>query len=216
MDFDSARIKMVDNQIRTTDVTDLGILRAFLAVPREAFVPEQRRPLAYIDGDVPVGSGRFLMEPSPFAKLLQLAAIAPGETILDIGCATGYSSAIAASLGGPVVALEEDVGLAAAARENLAGLGLSTVSVVEGPLEAGYPSKGPYDVILLQGSVEVLPAALFDQMAEGGRLLVVEGMGNAAAAKLYLKEDGRVSGRFGFNCSIQPLPGFRRSAAFVF
>lgn len=216
MDFEAARIKMVDNQIRTTDVTDLEILNAFLRVPREDFVPSARRPLAYIDEDVPIGSGRFLMEPSPFAKLIQFAGIRSSDAVLDVGCGTGYSAAILSQLAGSVVALESDASLAQAAGDNLRRNGFADVVLVQGELNAGHPSGGPYDVILFEGAVEEVPAVFFGQLGQGGRLVVVEGHGNAAAARRYLKEDGVVSNRFGFNCSVKPLPGFERIRQFVF
>ncbi|HDZ72173.1 MAG TPA: protein-L-isoaspartate O-methyltransferase [Aurantimonas coralicida] len=217
MDFETARTKMVDNQIRTTDVTRHDILRAFLQVPREEFVPASRKPLAYIDEDLPIGNGRYIMEASPFAKLLQLAAVTPDDVVLDVGCGSGYSSAILSHLAGSVVALEENAELAAAAGDNLARLDYVTCVVVEGKLEEGYPSEAPYDVIFFEGAVERLPDTFFEQLREGGRLVVVEGVGNAAAAKLYFKdENGIVSDRFGFNCSVKPLPGFDKAREFVF
>ncbi|MCD1643412.1 protein-L-isoaspartate O-methyltransferase family protein [Aurantimonas coralicida] len=217
MDFDAARTRMVDNQIRTTDVTRHEILRAFLEVPREEFVPAARKPLAYIDEDVPLGNGRFIMEASPFAKLIQLAAIRPDDVVLDVGCGTGYSSAVLSHLAGSVVSLEQDPELAEAATENLARLDYVTCAVVEGPLNEGYPSEAPFDVIFVQGSVDILPETLLEQLRDGGRLVVVEGQGNAAEAKLYFKDgNGVVGSRFGFNCSIRPLPGFQRKAEFAF
>ncbi|UIJ73572.1 protein-L-isoaspartate O-methyltransferase [Aurantimonas sp. HBX-1] len=217
MDFESARTKMVDNQIRTTDVSSHAILRAFLQVPREEFVPAPRKPLAYIDEDVPLGGGRYVMEPSPLAKLLQLAAVRPDDVVLDVGCGSGYGSAILSHLAGSVVALEEDPQLAAQATDNLSRLDYVTCVVVEGRLAEGYPSEAPYDVIFFEGSVETLPETFFEQLREGGRMVVVEGVGLAAAARLYIKdEDGIVSDRFGFNCSIRPLPGFAKAASFEF
>nr|BAT29268.1 hypothetical protein [Aurantimonas manganoxydans SI85-9A1] len=217
MDFDAARTRMVDNQIRTTDVTRHEILRAFLEVPREEFVPAARKPLAYIDEDVPLGNGRFIMEASPFAKLIQLAAIRPDDVVLDVGCGTGYSSAVLSHLAGSVVSLEQDPDLAEAATENLARLDYVTCAVVEGPLNEGYPSEAPFDVIFMQGSVGILPETLLQQLRPGGRLVVVEGQGNAAEAKLYFRDDnGVVGSRFGFNCSIRPLPGFQKKAEFAF
>ena len=140
-DFSELRTKMVDGQVRTTDVTDPAILDAMLAIPREAFVDEGRRPLAYIDEDIEIAPGRYLMEPSPFAKLVQLAAIRPGETVLDVGAGTGYSSAVLSRLAGRVVALESDAALADRARAALAALAIDNVTVVTGPLGVG-PRRG--------------------------------------------------------------------------
>ena len=215
-DFSELRTKMVDGQVRTTDVTDPAILEAMLAIPREAFVDEGRRPLAYIDEDIEIAPGRYLMEPSPFAKLVQLAEIRPGETVLDVGAGTGYSSAVLSRLAGRVVALESDAALADRARAALAALAIDNVTVVTGPLGAGHAEAAPYDVILLEGAVEVLPDALFAALRDGGRLVAVEGRGNAGVARLYLKSGGTVTGRRAFNAAVKPLPGFERTPAFVF
>ncbi|WP_234188879.1 protein-L-isoaspartate O-methyltransferase [Shinella sp. NM-101] len=216
MDYKAARTKMVDNQIRTTDVTSREVLDAFLTVPREEFVPAAARPLAYIDNDVQIAPGRYLMEPSPLAKLVQLGEIAPGDVVLEVGCGTGYASAVLSKLGSSVVALESDAALAATATETLARLGYDNVAVVTGDLEAGYAPEAPYDVIFVHGAVEVLPGALFSQLRDGGRLVVVEGYGNASQARLYIKEGGRVAERNVFNTAVKPLPGFRKAKEFVF
>ncbi len=216
VDHSQARVKMVDGQVRTTDVTDLALLDAMLEVPREQFVPQNRRALAYIDEDVEIAPGRFLMEPSPLAKLLQLAAIQPGDIVLDVGCGTGYSSAIIAKLAGSVIALENDPQLNAAANASLAQLGCDNVAVVQGELNAGYASEGPYEVIFIGGSVDVVPQSLLDQLKEGGRLVVVEGRGNAGVAKVFLRSGDSVSGRRAFNAAIRPLPGFESAPYFQF
>jgi protein-L-isoaspartate(D-aspartate) O-methyltransferase len=216
VDYSQARVKMVDGQVRTTDVTDLALLDAMLEVPREQFVPQNRRALAYIDEDVEIAPGRFLMEPSPLAKLLQLAAIQPGDIVLDVGCGTGYSSAIIAKLAGSVIALENDPQLNAAANASLAQLGCDNVAVVQGELNAGYASEGPYEVIFIGGSVDVVPQSLLDQLKEGGRLVVVEGRGNAGVAKVFLRSGDSVSGRRAFNAAIRPLPGFESAPYFQF
>lgn len=221
-DSESARVKMVDNQLRTTGVTSYPVLDAFLSVPREAFVPARFKALAYIDDDIeiapaePERPARYLMEPSPLAKLVQLAEIGPDDVVLEIGCGMGYVSAVLSRLASSVVALESDEHLAAIASETLAANGYDNVAVVVGPLEEGYAPESPFDVIFFDGAVEAIPEAMFDQLREGGRLVAVEGYGNASRAKLFLREGGVTSERAAFNTSVKPLPGFRRPEVFVF
>ncbi len=220
MDFEAARVKMVDNQVRTTDVTSHSVLAAFLTVPRETFVPEKAKVLAYIDNDIEIAApasgnpGRFLMEASPLAKLLQLAAITKDDAVLEVGAGTGYTSALLSLIAGSVVALESDETLAAEAKANLAGY--ANVQVATGPLEKGNAAGAPYDLIFINGSVEEVPAALLAQLQEGGRLVVVEGYGNAARAKVFVSERGAVSENVFFNASVKPLPGFAKAREFVF
>ncbi|PWL17967.1 protein-L-isoaspartate O-methyltransferase [Falsochrobactrum shanghaiense] len=219
-DFQDLRTKMVDNQIRTRDVTDLAVLDAFLTVPREVFVPAARQVLAYLDEDQLLESEgtapRYIMEPSVFAKLVQLALVGKNDVVLDVGCGTGYSTAILSQLAGSVIGLESDSALSAAATARLQELGHDNVVIVSGDLTAGYASEAPYDVILIEGAVDFVPQPLFDQLKEGGRLVVVEGRGNAGTARIYTKEDGVVSGRGAFNAAVQPLPGFERAQQFQF
>ncbi|MBX3596164.1 MAG: protein-L-isoaspartate O-methyltransferase [Rhizobiaceae bacterium] len=221
IDYSGQRVKMVDGQVRTTDVTDLAILDALLEIPREEFVPEKSRALAYTDEDIelkraPGQAGRFLMESSPFAKLLQLAEIGKSDVVLDIGCATGYSAAVLSRLSGQVIALESDPELAKHAAETLGTLGCDNVAVVEGNLRDGYPAEAPYDVIVIEGAVSSVPETLVDQIKEGGRLVAVEGYGNAGKARVYLKTGGKVTGRYAFNAAIKPLPGFEIARGFEF
>lgn len=220
-DFSELRVKMVDGQLRTTDVTSLPLLSAMLEVPREIFVPERRRGLAYIDDDILLNDkhadgARYLMEPSPFARLLQLAEIGSGDKVLDVGSGTGYSAAVLSKLAKSVVALESDDGLAEKAASTLAALGCGNVSVVRGPLRAGHTSGAPYDVIVLEGNVDAVPEELLAQLGDGGRLVAIEGRGNVGAARVYLKSGGVATGRKVFNAAVKPLPGFERAPEFEF
>lgn len=222
IDFAGQRVKMVDGQVRTTDVTDLRIISAMLEAPREEFVPAKVKAFAYIDEDIaltvpqPGQPQRYLMEASPFAKLVQLAEIKDGDVVLDVGCASGYSSAVLSKLSGQVIALESDTALANAATATLQGLGCDNVAVVEGPLRDGYSSEAPYDVIFIGGAVERVPEPLLEQLKDGGRLVLVEGHGNAGVAKLYTKSGSSVTGRGAFNAAIKPLPGFEIAREFEF
>ncbi|MFA6154372.1 protein-L-isoaspartate O-methyltransferase [Mesorhizobium sp.] len=219
-DFSELRVKMVDGQVRTTDVTSAPLLDAMLDVPREAFVGSGQRDLAYIDEDIRIATGaagpRYLMEASPLAKLIQLAEVDPTDSVLDVGCGTGYASALLSRLARSVVALESDSALAEIARSTLSSLGCGNVTVVEGALAQGHAAKAPYDVIFIGGSVEEVPASLLDQLAEGGRLVAVEGQGNSGVARLFFKTGGVVTGRRAFNAAIKPLPGFEHVHAFEF
>jgi protein-L-isoaspartate(D-aspartate) O-methyltransferase len=222
IDLAAARRTMVDCQVRTADVTSLELLAAMLAVPRERFVPESRAALAYLDCDLAVADGaagslpRRLLKPMVLAKLLQAAEISDGDHVLDVGCASGYSAAVLARLAASVVALEEDPVLARWAEVTLTGLGLSNVTVVSGPLADGWPSRAPYDVIVLNGAVELLPDALGRQLRSGGRLVCVSGHAPAARAMVYRLADGKLTGRPAFDAAAPLLPGFAAPAAFAF
>ena len=214
--FSELRTKMVDCQLRPTDVTDPDILDAMLAVPRETFIDEKRRQLAYIDEDIEIAPARYLMEPSPFAKLVQLAGIGPEDRVLIIGAGSGYSAAVLSRLAAKVVALESDPALVERARSAVAALGCSNVEIAAGALSEGHAAGAPYDVILVEGAVETLPQGLHAQLREEGRLAVVEGVGNTGVARLYLRTGGSVTSRRAFNAAVKPLPGFERTPAFEF
>ena len=221
-DFAASRTKMVDCQLRTEDVTDYAVLAAMGEIPREIFVSPRMRSLAYIDEDILLKesadplSARYLMEPAPFARLAQLGEIEPSDIVLDVGCVTGYSTAVLAQLANSVVAIEVDAELAALASEKLVDLGVANAAVVTGPLEEGFPSEGPYDVIFLGGAVEFVPEALLAQLKEGGRLVAVIGYGRAAAATRFSRTGGEIGSRAVFNAHLRPLPGFVRPKSFVF
>ncbi len=219
VDFARQRQAMVDGQIRVNDVTDPRILEAMLEIPRERFVPKNRMELSYIDEDIRIreahgaAPARFLMEPMVLAKLVQALEIEPEERALVIGCATGYSAALVAKLAREVVALEGEEALAAEARRLLSQ---PNITVVTGPMNAGWPYAAPYDAILIDGAVEFVPEAITAQLKDGGRLAAVVGTGRAAKALIHLRSGEFVSARPIFDAAIPPLPGFSRPPQFVF
>lgn len=207
-DFAAARQNMVESQIRPNRVSNPALIEAMQTVPREQFVPAASRPVAYVDEDVVVKRGRYLMEPRVLARLIESAEIGPDDMVLDIGCGTGYATAILARLCGTAVGLESDEDLAAEAEERLTALGIDNALVVRNDLTAGYPAQGPYDVILFGGAVASVPDAIGEQLAERGRLLAVISDGTVGRATLMTKYGGILSSRELFDASTPFLPGF--------
>lgn len=227
IDFEAARATMVESQLRTDRVTDRRVLEAFASLPRERFVPQEMRDLAYSDAALEVwpsidgAPARYLLTPVVLARLAQLASVEAKDSVLDIGCATGYSTAVLAELARAVTAVEAEPELAASARENLQALGLSNAAVVEGALSRGAPEAGPFDVILLNGSVPEVPDSLLAQLKDGGRLVAVvtagaQGRPRQGKATLFVKVDGEASGLPHFDANARPLPGFALSPSFTF
>jgi protein-L-isoaspartate(D-aspartate) O-methyltransferase len=216
MDYAAARQNMIDSQIRTSKVTDSAVIAALAALPRELFVAESHRKLAYIDRPVPLGAGRRMMEPMYLARLLQVADLQPKAKALVVGAGTGYGAAIISKLAAKVVALESAPELAAKMRANLAGLGIGNVTVVEGDLAAGRPKEAPFDFILIDGAVEILPDALTAQLAEGGMLATVVMKDSIGQGVLIAKADGVLTRREIFDAETDVLPGFTRPQRFIF
>ncbi len=214
-DYAVQRLNMVESQVRTNDVTDVRIHLAMREILRERFVPGAKRALAYAESVVEVVPGRFLLDPRTFSKLAQLAEITPADTILDVACASGYSSAVLAQLGAKVIALEEDAELVRIASDVLPTIG-TNVTVVQGKLSDGYRAGAPYDVVFINGAVETVPESLKAQLAEGGRLVAVIRKGPQGRAHVFVREHGRVGGRPDFDANVPVLQGFREPAGFVF
>jgi len=216
-DFAAARHNMIEGQIRTNKVTDPALLDALAALPREQFVPAERRSAAYVDEDVRIAGDRYMMEPMVLARLLQVAEPTRTDVALDVGCGTGYATAVLARLTATAIGLESDAGLARSARETLGRLAIGNAVVVEGKLADGYAQRGPYDVILVNGGVTEFPPALLEQLAEGGRLVGVRRPGSGpGTATLMLKRHGAVAGRALFEASTPYLAGFAPKPRFVF
>jgi protein-L-isoaspartate(D-aspartate) O-methyltransferase len=211
-----ARQNMVASQLRTNRVTDERLLAAFATVPRERFVPAGRRAVAYVDEDIEIARGRFLMEPRVLGRLLQSLAPEPDSIALVVGSGTGYSTAILAKLVETVVAVESDADLSRHANAVLSDLGIDNVAVFNMPNAGGYPAQAPYDIILIDGGVHEIPHALVDQLADDGRLAAVRRSGPVGQAVLVVKSGGVASERVEFDASVPVLPGFEKPAAFVF
>lgn len=216
IDFSKAREIMVDCQIRTSDVTQPDLIAAFLEVPREAFVPVAQKPLAYLDHHIPIDDDRRMIAPAALAKLLQAAKIDDDDVVLDIGCGLGYSTAVVSRICSSVVAVEDDRQFAETANAALAELEYDNAVVVVGPLDGGYAKEAPFDAIVLNGAVEMMPEALLAQLRVGGRLVAVVGHGNAAVATVWVNDDGHITPRPLFNYAVPPLPGFARKPEFTF
>ena len=218
--FATARQKMVDGQVRPNDVTDIRILDAMLAVPREAFVPPNQRALAYLDLDLDVSEGgaakRFLIKPQVLAKMLQAAEIKETDKVLVAGSVTGYAAAVVARLAGQVVATESDPAQVAKAKEVLAQLGLANVTFKAAAVADGDPASAPFDVIVLDGATEVAPERLCGQLRNGGRLVGVFANTKPPRATIVTHSHGDFGHRALFDASAPVLPGLERLPAFVF
>ncbi len=217
IDYAAARLTMVDSQLRPNGVTDGAVLGAFLAVPRERFVPPALHGIAYVDDDLPLGGGRALMEPMVLARLLQAAAIGARERVLEVGAASGYGSAVIARLAAEVVAVESDPGLLGTAKTRLRELGVANAQLVEGSLTQGHPAAAPYNVIVFEGAIARVPDAIAAQLAEGGRLVAVVQEGESIGqAMLMTRTAGILSHRPIFDAATPLLPGFQAAPSFVF
>jgi protein-L-isoaspartate(D-aspartate) O-methyltransferase len=215
-DFAKRRLMMVDTQVRPSDVTRYPIIDAMLSVPRENYVPADRVEAAYMGENLPIGRDRVILEPRTLAKMLDALALGPEDLVLDIGAGLGYGAAVVARLAAAVVAVEEDDDLAAEAARTLAADAVHTVAVVQGPLAEGAPQHGPYDAILIEGAVEQIDDAILAQLKDGGRIAALFAEGALGAVRIGYKTGGRVTWRFDFNAGAPVLPGFRKSAGFVF
>ena len=217
-DFAVARRNMIDGQLRPNRVTNDRLLAAVGDLPRERFLPDALRAVAYADDDVPLGNGRFLMEPMVLGRLIQALQAQPEDRALVVGAGRGYGAALMSRLVKSVVAVESDAMLAAAAEQTAKELGLDRVRRVVGPMEAGAADAAPYDVILIEGAVRLVPDALLEQLAEGGRLTTVLAgpPGAMGVAQLFIKQGGVTSGRALFEAGTPLLPGFTPPPRFTF
>ena len=214
------RLNMVESQVRPSDVVDRRVPAAMLAIPRENFVPEASRSVAYMDEMIRIGepgpSSRFLLPPRVLAKLIQHLEIDAGDLVLDIGCATGYSTAILAQLAQTVVGLESDAAIADQAAAAIRATDIDNAVVVTGALEQGHVAEGPYDAILVNGAVHEVSAKLLDQLKDGGRLVAIEIEDGCGRAKQWRRIDDVFNAIWLFDATAPILPGFEAEQEFTF
>lgn len=206
---------MVDTQVRPSDVTKFPIIDAMLAIPRETYVPDNLREAAYVGENLDIGGGRTLLDPRTFAKMLDALALQPGQVVLDVGCGLGYSTAVLAHMCDFVVGLEDDESRAEEAQRSLSEAGIDNAAVMAGPLGEGVAKSGPYDAIIIEGGVAQVPAALLDQLREGGRIAAIFAEDALGVVRIGHKIDGTVNWRYAFNASAPVLPDFKAQAAFA-
>jgi protein-L-isoaspartate(D-aspartate) O-methyltransferase len=219
LNFAQARTNMVDSQLRPNGVTDGRILDAMQSVMRENFVGQAQQSLAYMDGDVALKEAsfgpRFLIEPMAFARMLQFAELDPSDRVLDIGAASGYGAAVLSTLVLQVTAVEQDAGLAALARQNLAGF--ANVAIVESALAQGSPKSEMFDLVVIEGRIDEVPNELFSQVKDGGRIVAAIGSADNAQCCVYRISGQTHTRRVAFDISVSSLPGFGKSkTAFAF
>ncbi len=217
MDYALARRRMVENQLRTNQIEDARVIAAMGRIPREMFVPPALKGIAYIDEDLHLGNGRYLMEPLVLARLLQVAAIGPEDVVLEVGCGSGYNAAVISQLASTVIALESDSDRVAESARLFAELELDNVVVVEGPLRDGYDEGGPYNVITFGGAVTDVPEALFGQLVPAGRIVaVVSPRRNMGRITVFQRSEGGLSQQEAFDAFTPVLPGFEPVPKFTF
>lgn len=217
MNYAEARRAMVAGQVRVNDVTDLRLQAVLESVPRERFLPEHLRPLAYVEQEIEYAPGRRLLTPRDFAKLVAAADPGPRDLVLDIACGAGYSTAVLAGLAEMVVGVEADEAVAARAQETLNALGISNAAVIAGDPTAGAPRQGPYDLIFIGGGIEVEPAALLAQLKDGGRLAAIRVDGRIARGTLHVRSGSATGARALFDATTRAvLEGFAAPRGFRF
>lgn len=216
IDYAAARQAMVDRQVRPSDVTTYSIISALLDVPRELFVPDHLKPIAYFGEHLVLGEGRVLLDPWSFAKMLETVEIRRTDLVLDLGCGLGYSAAVIARLAEAVIAVEEDESMARSAEETLARMGVDNAVVHAGPLASGAPEHGPYDVVLVEGGIGTFPAALAEQVKTGGRIAAIFTDGTYGQGRLGIRTESGVTWRRVFDSTAPVLPGFERAKSFEF
>lgn len=215
-DFAAARTAMVDCQVRPSDVTKYPIIDALLTVPREEYVPTALREIAYMGEHVALDEDRVLLDARTFAKMLDALNIQPSEVVLDIGAGLGYSTAVISKLCDFVVGLESISDLAQQGSQIFEDNGMGNAILTEGDLTKGAARQGPYDVMILQGAIEVFPDALLDQLKDGGRVCAIFSNEGASHCKIGRKSAGNLYWRNSFDAFAPTVSGFEAKQNFTF
>ena len=217
-DFAKARLQMVESQLRPNRVTDEVLLTAMETTPREVFVPQEARGFAYLDEDIEIAPSRWLMEPMVFARLAQAASLQPHHRVLDVACATGYSTIILGKLAGQVMGIDRDKGFIALAQNVARNLGVANVQFSQTEPVEGFSPTAPYDAIFINGSVAQIPADLFEQLKDGGKLMTVyrDSITATGKARCYQKQGGKITHRDLFDASCYVVAGFEKPERFTF
>jgi protein-L-isoaspartate(D-aspartate) O-methyltransferase len=214
---ETARANMIESQLRPNRVTDERVIEAFSRLRRELFVSAHLRGVAYVDEDLPLGRGRYLMEPMVAARLLQALAAQPKDIAMVVGAGVGYEAAALGLLARGVIALEEDSQLARIGRSALVDNRIASVTYVETPLKAGHRVRAPYNVILFGGAAAAIPDEISAQLAEGGRMgVVLREPGSVGRATLITRTGAVLARRVIFDAATPLLPGFEAEPGFVF
>ncbi len=214
--FNKARESMILSQLQTNNVTNERLLKAMRDIPREVFVPEEKIDLAYIDVNIEIYPMRYMLSPMFLAKMIQEARILDSDVVLDIACLTGYSTAVLSKLAATVIGIEPSSAYVEKANKILSDLQIDNAAVLLGDISNGWLSQGPYNVILINGSINLIPNKLIDQLSNGGRLICVENINNIGKAVCYLKQPDSFGKRVLFDASIPLVPGNEEKAEFIF
>ena len=218
MNYELARKNMVENQIRANKVTDTKIIDAFSNVEREIFVPESYREISYNDEDIRLSRNRFMMKPMILARLFQSLSLNGNENILHIGSNSGYASAILSQLCHAVISIESDKKLYEKSINIFSEIGFDNVVPLHGSMEVGVPKESPFDVIFIEGALEEKPKALFDQLNNNGKLVVVLKPSNVniGKANLFFKLNNEIGNEILFDAQVTKLSIFKSKPKFNF
>ncbi len=210
------RLNMVESQVRPSDMVDRRVLLAMRTIERERFIPEVSRPVAYMDDTIPLGNERVLVPPRVLAKMIQHLELNESDLVLDVGCSTGYSTAVLSQIAQTVVGLESDKTLAEQAAAAITAAEIDNAVIVEGALPQGHAEEGPYDAILINGAVHDIESELLDQLKDGGRLVAIQPKDGYSRAMQWKRYDNTFDSRAIFDAVAPILPGFERAPGFVF